>query len=488
MPEHRSCFLVSGLLLAVTLPAQNESGGFFHGVPAALSLESAAGVAGDSMLMKGHGFLQVAPPAWPAGNGPIVDLARILANCGGTCCGGGLCPGTGLDVDALSMGLDWILADDSTGRIAFPPGVPRWAAITFSVTRGSQGAPGSRIRAESSTNGAGADVFSWVLPGSAIPAPLVTRTERAHDSTEIDLSGVPNAELDALDHFLPLFGLEPGMRALMPQLPTIFFSVSDATKTRVPCAWWGNTPPSGATILKVSLLPTGAWGCPTPFKTFRDLALQQGEDLDALAVDLANQRILFSTKTAGRDEILFLYCGTDSGTPVPYENPSGNPVSLEIGLGGSDGVDAICAMDPTLRQTGGPNPFHFFVGTPRPGLMPRPPFLEPAPTLSASAFRNFVNGSTRLDTWMVGWPATGQGQGVAAVFLTFEDTLFPIFGLGPPFLRNHLNPVFAGDPQHFGLVVPPNLSLINVRVTFRWFALGMGAGQAAEAWPVRTEL
>ena len=99
-----------------------------------------------------------------------------------------------------------------------------------------------------------------------------------------------------------------------------------------------------ATILQTTLEPTGRWGRPRPFLTFRDLRLlAPGEDLDALAVDLPNQRLLFSTKSATLDEIQFFYFGTDMGNPMPYEDQNGTPVSTS-----QMGDAIVAALDASL--------------------------------------------------------------------------------------------------------------------------------------------
>ncbi|MBM4063894.1 MAG: hypothetical protein FJ265_22775, partial [Planctomycetes bacterium] len=72
-----------------------------------------------------------------------------------------------LDLDALSLGLDWI-PSDGAGNAVVPPG--NWAAFTWSVRRSTLGAPGSLVAREvAQPDGAAGDVFAYVFPGSTLP-------------------------------------------------------------------------------------------------------------------------------------------------------------------------------------------------------------------------------------------------------------------------------------------------------------------------------
>ena len=68
------------------------------------------------------------------------------------------------------------------------------------------------------------------------------------------------------------------------------------------------TAPSGATIFHSVWNPSSvSWSCPRPWKTYLALGLAVGDDIDALAVDLRNQRLLLSTTSAVLDPLLFVY-------------------------------------------------------------------------------------------------------------------------------------------------------------------------------------
>ncbi len=466
-------FLFLALVLASALPAQNGSRGIFAGVPTVLSVDGDPSLPPGTMLFKPNGFTMAQPAPFAPPGQPSFDLRTILQAHGAP---------ADLDVDDLSMGEDWILCDDQTGRILVPQN--RWGAITFSVTRGSAGAPGSRIAAESAA-GRGAAVFSYVLPGSLLPAPFVDAVERAHDAAELGLGALPGPEVDALDHLLPIFALEPGMRAMLPAVPELYFTIASADVGRVPATWWGGSTPSGATVFLMRWSSTGGWSPPRVWKLYREFGLVAAQDIDGLAIDLLNQRVLFSTRTPTVNPIRFLYYGNDQAIPTDYKKPDGTPVSTGIGLVTNDDVDAICSMDPSIRSRGGrPNAFFFLCGTPRAGA------LSPVPPLHGSAFRGYdPNGPAMvMDSWCIGFPpGTGQGPGFAALLLTFGDAQAPVFSVSPVLPRNPNNPV-VGDPVHYGWRIPLNLSLLDTRVTLRWFAVDAGFTELAEAWPVQVRI
>lgn len=470
MPSILPVEIVVVSLLAVGATAQGQSAGMFPGIPAAMTLRGSSTAGPSQIVMKGHGFQTTAP-----GVDPQFDLQAILASHGAP---------VGTEVDDFSLGLDWILADDQTGAIQVSAN--RWAAITFSVTNASRGAAGSRIAAETTaTGGAGADVFSYVLPGSVLPPEFVgaAHVERVSDSNESGLGRMP-PEVTGLDHFLPLYQLDPSILATLPPVVTIYFTLTSQSAMQPQVAsWFANTPPSGATILATTQTRTGGWSAPRVFMTFRDLGLVQGDDVDGLAIDLDNQRILFSLRGGSLDQIMFLYYGTDVAVPVPYTEPNNTPVSTSIGVLQNDDVDAICSMDPSIRSRGNQlNPMFFFMGTPRPQALP------PTPAIAATAFRDYLGGNIYMTTYMVGFPpAAGPAPGLAAVFLTFGNTLSPLYPLGPALLRNP-TPIWTGDPKRLALPVPAALSLSAAVITFRWFTADAATLELAEAWPVQVRL
>src|SRR5688572_5198334 len=111
-------FLALGSTLVGQCP---PSEGLFAGAPIALSMREVAGVSFDpaQVYRKQIGYLTSAPGTATFPSGLHFDLPSVLRTCGAA---------TPPDVDDISLGLDWILADNATGRVAIPP--DRWAAVT----------------------------------------------------------------------------------------------------------------------------------------------------------------------------------------------------------------------------------------------------------------------------------------------------------------------------------------------------------------------
>lgn len=492
-------FVSAALAGVASVPAQ-ESRGMFAGMPAATSLEATAGLGylPDQVYVKRPGFHTSAPKTWgalgvPAGR-PNFDLAAYFRK---------QCRlRVALEVDALSIGEDWVIAEPCTGRAKLPPN--RWAVVTFSVTRATKGKAGSTIRSEVlRPDGAAADVFSWMLPGSVVPPALVATTHRAQDSREFDLGGGRiRRNVDALDHYVPLYTLEsrianPAPSGMMPGVPVVFFSLSARSARLAPAAWFGKDGPSGATILMIMWnAKTRSWTCPPRvFRSWRRIGLGQKEDIDALAIDLSLRRMLFSTdiRIVKRNPILFqnLAGGCEADPILTYTDPnSGNPVSEEIGLIGLDDVDAICSMDPSVRRRQDPrgarqNAIFFTIGLARTPLGVFPPHF-----LNASSFRDRDTGSgaVTIRSFMVGWPQNaGPAAGKAVAFLTPPTSILPAVVLSGVQTRNLAAP-FAGDPREAKLVVPPALSLTAQTVMLRWFALDSVNLTLAEAYPILVTL
>jgi hypothetical protein len=513
----RPTFLTSYLttcLLSVAA-AQNESRGPLAGAGMAITVEGGhAGAADARTLVHKNGFTAGAPDPFPAVNPspatPVPpDLEAILAGTPG---------GAGLDTDDFSTGMDVVLVDE-TGTIDVTQGF--WGVFAFSLRAGATGAPppqpgnpdyGARIRAEAALGSVGGAVFSWVLPGSALPPQLVATVERSHSRRELGL--VVGSEVDGLDFPATLgvdqsdlIGFEPfwvspppgPARAPLPVPMEIYFTLSSASAGAAPSSWFTYngvaTTPSGATILMVSRsVAFGTFSPPRVFRPYFELGLGATEDIDGLAYDAAAQKLVYSTTGTARDPFLFAYFGTDGANPVhepvkaPGPNPpAGTPVSDAVGLGDNDDVDAICTLDPRIRNGVYPatgDPFGISCGSPRPGFFG-------VPALHASAYRRPDGGQTFYDTWMLGWPPlTGRGPGFAVAFLTFGDTSSPVLQASPVLLRAPLSPI-PGDPKTYSLPLPPGpagLALTGLPVTLRWFATDDAFTELAEAWPVKVFL
>jgi hypothetical protein len=481
--------ILAPLLLPAALIGQNEgfSGGPFLGAPAALTVGAQIGATGapgtiyrSSTMTKPNGFGTAVPaPSWPALRN--LDLAQIFGNLGLT-----TAQVAAIDTDDLSMGEDWVLAD-SSGRVSLPMGV--WAAITFSVTVRSQGEVNSRLRRESTNGTVGADVFSYVLPGSALPAAVVGSVERAQDSLEMGLPA--GTEVDGLDTLASLRNQAQDLGSYLATTDDIYFTLSSASAalpTVLP--WFAPFIPSGASILRTRRIGV-TWTMPTVWMNHTDLGLAPTDDIDGLAIDKAGRKLLFSLRGGSLDQIMFFSWPAGSFPllpvpPVPYTQSDGTTlVSTSIGLLQDDDLDAICSMDPVTRgAVGGSNPLWFCLGATRPTATA---FAPPVP-LWASAFRDHgaLPPGPAFDTWMVGWPpATGAGPGLAALAVTLDDTLAPVFTLS---LQVRDTTSLNGDPRHFRWQLPPTTSLTGLGLTFRWFAFATGSGEIAEAWPVKVRL
>ncbi len=390
------------------------------------------------------------------------------------------------DINAHSLGQDWLLVDPTTARIDVP--VDRWGVLNFSVTRTTVGAPNSTVHAEAqSPDGPGADLFTYTLPGSTLPSELVDKVTRSHDSREIDVgTGLAQREVDALDQFMSLYTLDPALLTTLPITPMYFFSVSAATVGQVPAFWWNGTPPSAATILMMQFTtPSAGWTPPSVFKTFAEIGLTQADDIDALAIDLANEQIVFSTTNPTLDPILFLDCSTDFAIPEPLKDPIGTPVKTKIGLLEGDDVDAVCGIDPSVRAGSltNLNAWYYFCGTPTAPVIPAPA----NPTVQASAFKRQNLGTPQLVTQLVGWPTqTGVGPGIALCTFSPPGMASPLLTLGSSF-RN-VTPVFCGDPKRVVINVPLGLILTNFDFDLRWWVADLALTEIHDVHPLRIRL
>lgn len=384
----------------------------------------------------------------------------------------------GLDVDALSIGLDWIPVD-GTGAVAVPPG--NWAAITWSVRRTTLGAPGSLIEHEAMTaHGAAADVFAYVFPGSTAPPAIVGIPFRAQDSSEISVAspGLPG-NLDAHDIYIGLLYREnPQLAALLPP-PTVFFSVTAATAAAVPPAWASPALRLGSTVFSTTWIPgSSSWTPPTVALDAAMLGITSGEDLDGLAIDLAHGRVVFSTNPATPPPLPMLprnpllYSTLGSGTAVTYHMPGGPPVSTVLGLGsGPDDIDGICFVDPGGPVVPSQIRLELMLGTPQNALLTSAPT-----TLQASVARRLdrQTNQERFATMMTGWPPPGTpSTGFAVVAITLgPPALGPWISAGLFLRPNPGSPyfVFEGHPERHEFVIPPAFSQSGVPLSFVWAA------------------
>jgi len=454
--------LTAVLLLGVTAAAQ--SGGPTMALAQGFSVDPATPLPGydaKSVILTETNFSDaVPPPAVPSPGMPDFSALPIPA---------------ALDVDALSIGADWVLSDPA-GFVAIPPG--NWGVLTWTVRRTTVGLPGSVIAGEvSAADGAAADVFAYVLPGSALPPPIVGIPFRAQDSTEISVFSGPPGNLDAHDLFIGLIYRDnPQLAAMLPP-PTVFFSVTDATKTAIPPGWASPALRSGATVFATTWIPgTSSWSLPSVFLTPAAMGLFASEDLDGLALDLAHGRVLLSTDltlpppmpTPPRNPLL--YSSLFSGLNTTYRLPGGVPVSTAIGLGGADDTDGICMLDPGNAVTPTQQRIDRMIGTPGNPVVPSAPT-----TLQTCVARHFnpVTTQESFRTFMTGFPPGGPAPGFALVGITIGSPAVGPWITSGFFLRpDPASPYFAfqGHPERHDFPIPSNFSLIGAPLSFVWGA------------------
>jgi len=382
--------------------------------------------------------------------------------------------GVPVDVDAFSIGLDWVVANPLGEAVIAPP---QWGAISFSVSRATAGAPGGVIAEEAANvDGAAADVFAYIIPGSSLPPAMVGVPFRAQDSIEIDvaLGAAPFGNLDAHDIFASLiYEQNPQLAALIGP-PTVYFSVSAATVAAIPPTW--TTVPSqlsGATVFSTTWLPTpGVWGPVTVAYTAADFGIDPSEDLDALALDLIRGFALFSVDPllpgpAGpRDPILF--CLPGSGTNSVYRLPTGSPISTEVTLGlGPDDVDGICSLDPGSVLQPSPINLQMMVGTPGQPVLGGLPNQVQA---SASRYLDPISGQEFAETWMTGWPPPGLPQTSLAISAAALNNPFGPYIVLDVHVRPLGNP-FDGHPERTRLQIPPSIVFTGQQLHFLWGTL-----------------
>ncbi len=412
---------------------------------------------------------------------------------------------TGLEIDAFSLGLDRLWANDS-GRIS--PSCERgtWNVLAFTVSPETGGANG-RVHAEQALgDGVIGDVFGYALESSAgeIPARFRGRTLKLLNGTDLDISGGgPDAGLAAVDGFMPAYGLGDAIAGLLSAEPVLWFSVTDGSKGSLPVSWLGGdtSARSGATIFRTTwtrdVRGGGAWSAPVVDLAPRHLGLVSADDIDALAIDVRPsdtcassdaRHYLFSltsdSTTVPASELLFVSRGSGMPfgpvTPVAYTDADGRPIADKIG--GGDRVRSICLEDPGPPQLAGgipSTPEQIFLavwGVPRDlshwhgggdplnlfGTLP-PSRFKSSPELNLSLLRGCDAGrNPTLEPWMVGWPG-GERSASSVVFKFLLDvSALQLVELGEVLMTRPGGPF--GDPSSQAFSLPANSALIGVEL------------------------
>ena len=468
--------------------AQTE--GPLAGTPAVVLVEDGTTgpggmLASDTMHRKSAGFGAYAP------NGPSFGITDPLFTMDAMFGGGLPVP---FEINAYSIGLDCLLATPPVGGKSFTMVPPTaWGAILFSVTPGTSGESGSLIEAQASaSDGAAADFFTLMIPGSNLP-PSVTpcypqdRPQLALDSADMGLF-VPFApgNVTAVDIYTPLYHAGPPITGLLPAAPTVYFSVSkDAIvppmgPSLVPTFWFAGSAPSSATILKTTWSPTmGMWSAPTVHIPYFDLGLDVCDDIDALAVDEAKCLLMFSiVATPGTtiDDQLTIAswpkpdapadAGVSTGTYVTSESGGTETVASRARAGSDGDIDGTCVIDPQgNEQTGGGPATTFIYGSP---VFP----ATPEKVLGAGLYRDEAMGGPTLTPVVHGVPIgpTSPRQRLE-LWPAFQPPLGPYVVI-PPIYIEPLDGTIPLPYRELPLVIPPFGALIGATIDFFWVVRG----------------
>jgi hypothetical protein len=448
--------LVSCLCVVASTDAQDESGGLLLGAPITIIAGPGTGtgpvpLATNRLYAKSVGYDPFIGDGPPGISGSPEFTAAVLFGSGGV--------PPGFAINALSIGLDVLPVLPPVGGISqvnlSGPGDP-WGLIGFSVTRGSKGAPGSVIEAEDGRDGgAGADFFTYVLPGSSFPPDVadcypVDEVQRAIDGTDMDLSdSTTEGEISALDFFMPFYEVGPPLTGDLPSTPTVYFSVSHESiyppgggPSPVPNAWFN--PPFGLLEKRPgSILHTtwddvsGTWSTPSVLLSNLELGLGPDEDLDALAVDELACTALFSVRRhaaspaypVSKQLQVAIWCsGTDAPGGVAVgdlhatDGSGSESVAGRMEIAVADDIDSVCTQDPSSQAL----TFDQLYGEPMGAFKPN------HKTFSSSLFRDRANPVSTVTLMVEGLSITSPPQlfGLLVIFPDSVGMLEPLI-LGP---------------------------------------------------------
>jgi hypothetical protein len=270
----------------------------------------------------------------------------------------------------------------------------------------------------------------------------------------------------------------------LPLGVTVYFSLAPASVAMVPASWWlqdlggGPVPTaaSAASVLRTTWNPiTLAWSCPSVWRSHANLGLMPGENVDALAVDIQQGYVLFSTSapSAGApNPLMFGNLATLPLTTSVFRYAGPVPVSSRLELeAGTGDVDGICPLDP------GGNPQRSSVDPLREAYgRLELPFLPVTNAPAVAAYRVNRAGQDVLRTLTVGGPRPGFGF----LFFSPPPPLHqPQFWLPTPvILVSGTGGTGAqGQPTVLDLQVPPgthggiSLHWVDFNQTFTQFVL-----------------
>jgi hypothetical protein len=279
---------------------------------------------------------------------------------------------------AVSTGNDFIPPVLGSGMLDFVT-IQRWFALSVSVTNESDGQPQSHIkRLKNSGDTPGSELFTYYFSKSVgLPQHLINtvqseRSREAEGFQEADLpGGDPGFDVGGLDFGLGVIPHDPDgfYGTLFHKRDRLYF-----TLTRESVAALGATDFARNAVGQMVPAHTGViygveWGIPsgaanyawsTPFVEYDRAELGLTDVIsgllpgdvvvDAICVDVAHKRLIFSTEhIPGRDELFVSQRFVPGQSPVPpkvLKDGNGIKVSSQLGLDPDSDVDGTCGIDP----------------------------------------------------------------------------------------------------------------------------------------------
>ena len=264
-------------------------------------------------------------------------------------------------------------------------------------------------------------MFSHVFSGSQIIFQgLLGQTQVAQNPQNmgLDQSGDQIPELDGMDFAVPLITMNQGTSGglLFVNGTEFYFSVTSASASQLPPSFFGGAPASGATILSMSwseVFPGfGVWSSPTVFATPADLGLANVQEVDALAVNVINGDIIFSTERQPGSTVAQLqHMSRTSGSPVVNDLLDGNggAIGATLNLTDEDDIDAICGLDPEGLA------FSHWIGTPY-----GPGQTFKALSLAIARERLVSSNLDRILLQITGWGSKSPSDGSITIEITVD--------------------------------------------------------------------
>jgi hypothetical protein len=268
----------------------------------------------------------------------------------------------------ISTGNDWMPQFDADGTMDMQA-EPLWFALTVSVTNASGGAPGSHVERvfAGGADSPGAELFTYYADGSvgiAASLPNTTLSERSRESLGLAYApGTPpldRPDVGDIDYGLGVIPFDPNQQAgpMFGFRDRLYFTLDAACVNQLGSGFALKTAggvstlvPADPATIYVSYWGPGAsgfgWSQPQVYCSAAQLCLSPATDqIDAIAVHAAQDRVIFSTQPApGRNQLL-VYQTSQAGPPQTLKAANGGKVTVHLGLTESSDVDGTCGIDP----------------------------------------------------------------------------------------------------------------------------------------------